>query len=172
MFDEEEGGYREASSTGTGSGAAHPARTSCTDRRTLCGVRSLAVLAALAAAAALLAGAAAGSGGPTALVITFWEDGREPETKVVRTLLCNPVGGSHPWRTRACARVARDGRALFLPTPPGMACAELFGGHQTALIRGHVDGRRVWSRFSRVDGCAITRWERVVPLLPATSGAS
>lgn len=131
-------------------------------------LRVLVAILAVGGSAALgvTAPAAAAAGGRTALVVTVWEDGREPETKVVRTLRCEPTGGTHPWRTRTCAVLARGGFALFRPTPPDTACTEVFGGHQTALVRGVVDGHRVWARFSRVDGCAIARWQRVAPLLP------
>ena len=49
---------------------------------------------------------------------------------------------------------------------PATACAELYGGPQVALVRGRVQGRRVWVRLSRVDGCQIARWGKVPSLLP------
>ena len=59
------------------------------------------------------------------------------------------------------------GWRAFQPVPPDKACTEIFGGPQVAIVSGRVDGRRVWARLSRVDGCQIARWERVPSLLPA-----
>jgi hypothetical protein len=47
-------------------------------------------------------------------------------------------------------------------------CTELYGGPQVALVVGSVQGRRVWARLQRRNGCEIARWSRVSPwLLPA-----
>jgi hypothetical protein len=39
----------------------------------------------------------------------------------------------------------------------------------TALVTGIYFGRPVWARLSRVDGCAIARWQRVAFLFPRRS---
>jgi hypothetical protein len=37
-----------------------------------------------------------------------------------------------------------------------------------AIVAGQVDGRRVWAKLTRIDGCQIARWDRVpAALLPA-----
>jgi hypothetical protein len=52
-----------------------------------------------------------------------------------------------------------------------MACAELYGGPMTAIVTGTYEGRKLWTRLSRVDGCAIARWSRVAFLFPPVSAA-
>ena len=123
------------------------------------------------ALAALVTGqlAAAAELGPgrTALRIAYWEDGNEPETKIVWTLTCKPTGGNHPSRTVACRRLAAGGRALFAPVPKNAVCTMISGGPQVARVVGILAGRRLWATFSRENGCQITRWNRLSPwLLP------
>jgi hypothetical protein len=129
---------------------------------------ALTTAAVLALVGALAAGgAAAGSGGRTALRIVYLEDGREPETRVVWTLRCDPVGGSHPRRTAACRELRRSGVRTLLPVPRDTACAQVYGGPMVALVTGTVDGRRVWVRLRRDNGCKIDRWDRNWFLVPA-----
>jgi hypothetical protein len=49
---------------------------------------------------------------------------------------------------------------------PGRVCAEVYGGPETAHIRGRIDGRRVDRRLARTDACKVSDWGRVGPLLP------
>lgn len=111
------------------------------------------------------AAAAAGAGPRTALTVAYREDGREPETQIVWTLRCDPVGGTHPTRTAACRELARLGWPVFRPVPPDTACTAIYGGPQTAVVSGVVAGRRVWTRLRRDNGCEIARWERLAPFL-------
>ena len=114
---------------------------------------------------ALLALAFAGS--PSAqLTITVWPAGRGRASRVW-TLRCDPVGGTLPRRVAACTRLPRLGDDTFAPTPPATVCTQIYGGPQEALVRGSFRGRRVWTRFTRRNGCAISRWNRVAFLLPA-----
>jgi hypothetical protein len=91
----------------------------------------------------------------------------------VLTITLFPEGTSGPrseWvvrcpRARTCARLEDGGRALFMPTPRGILCTDIYGGPQVAFVRGTMDGRRIWARFSRNDGCQISRWGRVAFLL-------
>ncbi|MER3410808.1 MAG: hypothetical protein C4306_12230 [Thermoleophilia bacterium] len=127
--------------------------------------------AALALAAALagltLLSAAGASVGPTRLTITFWLDEAVPEDSQTWTLRCSPPGGTLPKPARACRRLARLGRAAFAPVPAHAACTDIYGGPQLALVRGLVDGRRVWALLRRRNGCEIARWDRLSPwLLP------
>jgi hypothetical protein len=98
------------------------------------------------------------------LTIVVWPDGN-PGPSHAWTLRCSPVGGTLPARAAACRRLAvlKD---PFAPVPPGMACTELYGGPQTALVRGTFRGRRVWTYFRRRDGCEIARWQQVKFLFP------
>ena len=56
---------------------------------------------------------------------------------------------------------ARD----LAPTPGDTACTQLFGGPETATIKGTIRGEAVDATFSRSDGCEIERWKRVEALL-------
>jgi hypothetical protein len=68
---------------------------------------------------------------------------------------------------QACGKLLAAGRAIFAPTPRGMACTMIYGGSQEALVTGTLDGQKVWARFRRRDGCEISRWNRVAFLLGA-----
>lgn len=63
----------------------------------------------------------------------------------------------------ACA--ARWMRLLDRREDPARACIELYGGPETARVRGTVGGRRVDVRFGREDGCAIEDYEALFRLL-------
>jgi subtilisin inhibitor-like len=127
------------------------------------------VLAALAGSAVAAAGVAAASpDGSTALRIAYFADGRKPETKVVWTLRCDPAGGTLPRPAIACRELGRRGWQTLRPVPPDTACTEIYGGPQVALVTGVVDGRRVWVRLRRDNGCEIDRWNRNAFLVPAS----
>jgi hypothetical protein len=134
-------------------------------------VRVAAVALGATALALAVPAAAPGAGAvtrPTMLRIAYYEDGREPETLVIWTLRCNPVGGNHPRRSAACRELARLGTSTLRPVPPRTACAEIYGGPQVAVVSGLVAGRRVWVRLRRDNGCEIDRWQRSWFLVPAT----
>ena len=79
------------------------------------------------------------------------------------TLRCDPPRGTHPNRKRACARLARLADP-FAPLPRDIVCAEVYGGPETARVRGTWEGASVDQRYSRTDGCQIARWQTLRPL--------
>jgi len=83
----------------------------------------------------------------------------------VATLRCDPTGGTLTQPADACRKLTALGRSAFMPTPPGKACTMIYGGPQQAVVSGTLAGRRVWARFTRRDGCEITRWSRIAFLL-------
>ncbi|MFF5366010.1 SSI family serine proteinase inhibitor [Streptomyces sp. NPDC013187] len=88
-------------------------------------------------------------------------------------LYCNPDGGSHPDPGGACAALERDtrwGRDAFAPASEGGFCTMQYGGPATAHVTGTWAGRPVDATYDRRDGCQISRWDRLVPLLPAMGG--
>jgi subtilisin inhibitor-like len=107
----------------------------------------------------------------TSLNITVWPNGQGHPGKKTYTLRCAPVGGSLPHRAEACTKLARMSRP-FAPTPKDMACTELYGGPQEALVTGRLRGYSVSARFSRKDGCEIARWNRVRFLFLGTVAAA
>ena len=60
----------------------------------------------------------------------------------------------------------RNGSQALPPKRKDVACTQVYGGPQTATIRGTWQGRQVLSSFSRTDGCEISRWDLLQGLLP------
>ncbi len=50
--------------------------------------------------------------------------------------------------------------------PEGSVCTMQYGGPATARVTGVWAGRPVDVTYDRGDGCEISRWDRMVPLLP------
>ena len=94
-------------------------------------------------------------------------DGTEPESW---TLTCvGIVEGSHPEAEAACEHLA--GMAdPFAPLPADRVCTEQYGGPQTAHVIGRWKGQPVDLQLSRIDGCFISQWDSLVPLVPADVG--
>jgi hypothetical protein len=90
-------------------------------------------------------------------------------------LACSAAGdvsGNHPDAQNACAAIgaAKD---PWAPVPKDMACTMIYGGPQTATVRGTWNGDTVDASFARTDGCEISRWDRVAPLLqPGTTAGT
>lgn len=124
-------------------------------------MRVVAVLALIV----LSTGAAPASPGGTSLRIAVRATANAKAR--VTTLRCDPPGGTVAQPARACARLLAGGRARFAPTPPGIACTQIYGGSQEALVTGTLRGLTIWARFRRRDGCELTRWNRVAFLLGA-----
>jgi hypothetical protein len=85
------------------------------------------------------------------------------------TLVCDPPGGDHPDATGACRALARM-KDPFAPVPSGAMCTEIYGGPQTATVTGTLRGEPVDARFSRTDGCQISRWDRHAAVLVEPGG--
>ncbi|OEU96003.1 hypothetical protein AN216_23075 [Streptomyces oceani] len=91
------------------------------------------------------------------------------------TLSCNPSGGDHPKADKACAALAKaaeeapDGEGPFAPVPEGSNCTMVYGGPVRAQVTGNWHGKPVDAEFSRSNGCEISRWDALVPALPAMS---
>lgn len=134
-------------------------------------MRWVCIALALLVVALTAAGASASpSDGPTRLVIVFLPEG-PGSTPERLTLRCTPPAGTHPRPVASCATLRRVGRTPFRVVPPHTACTELYGGPQQATVTGVLDGRRVWARLRRDNGCQIARWEALRPLLPPGGAA-
>ncbi|OPC78511.1 hypothetical protein B4N89_38895 [Embleya scabrispora] len=91
----------------------------------------------------------------------------------VYTLECHPAGGGHPAPRQACDRldsVTMSGRDPFAPVPQGALCTMIHGGPAAAHITGVWAGHPVDAAFDRTNGCEITRWDDLVPVLPRVGG--
>lgn len=135
----------------------------------------LTAAASIAALSTMPAAAQAGTPAPAPapsdrLTITVTDsDGAGDGTYVLK---CHPTGGSHPDASRACHRLQEVtvwGTDPFAPVPKGAMCTMQYGGPATAHVTGTWQGRPVDARYDRSNGCEISRWDALVPVLPATS---
>jgi hypothetical protein len=101
----------------------------------------------------------------TALTVTLWPQGLDGPSERY-TLRCGPVGGTAPARVAACRKL-NTLENPFRAVPRDALCTEIYGGPAVATIVGRHKGRRVWAQVQRRNGCEISRWERLRPLLPA-----
>jgi Subtilisin inhibitor-like len=85
------------------------------------------------------------------------------------TLTCDPAGGSHPDPAAACEALGGLDPTVFAPVAPDQACTQIYGGPETATVRGSWNGTPLDASFSRDNGCEIARWEAVQPLFGAGS---
>lgn len=83
---------------------------------------------------------------------------------VTWTLTCAPEGGDHPNVTAACNALARSGGAAAFRLPP-QPCTMQYGGPATATVTGTVDGTAVNAQLAQNDGCHISQWNALAPLL-------
>ena len=134
-------------------------------------MRALAVVLASTFLVAVAAASGSTSAG-TSLRITYWEDSANTPSRVTWTLRCAPARGTLSRPARACARLVAGGPKLFAPLPPNAVCTEIYGGPQRARVVGVVDGKRVWSTFTRTNGCQIDRWQRISPWLVPPGGVT
>ena len=83
-----------------------------------------------------------------------------------------PTGGTHPDPAAACERLdelAGNGQDPFAPVPDGTFCTMQYGGTATAHITGTWHGRAIDASYRLTNGCEISRWRQLVPVLPATT---
>jgi len=86
------------------------------------------------------------------------------------TLGCGEqVSGDLPDAAAACTHLA--GLAdPFAPLPADQVCTEQFGGPQTARVTGSWAGAGVDLALARTNGCEISQWDSLGPLLPGPVG--
>ena len=128
------------------------------------------MLAAVAAGLLAFAGPGA-AGGATDLRIEVWSEGRTGQPTRTFTLRCDPPGGSLRDPAAACRRLAAM-RNPFAPVPPDVACTQIYGGPQEALLTGRYRGRTVRAELNLRDGCEIERWRRLAFLTPGFGSGS
>ena len=89
------------------------------------------------------------------LAVTLWPAG--PGGKEVHRVVRCP---GHAY----CAKLTR---AAFAPVPRDTMCTQIYDGPQQALVTGTLQGRKVWARFKRTNGCETARWDRLAFLFGA-----
>ncbi|WP_404959073.1 SSI family serine proteinase inhibitor [Streptomyces sp. 147326] len=106
---------------------------------------------------------------PDRLTIAMADTGNRQLDREYR-LECDPVGGDHPQAAGACARLdrlAKEGKDPFAPVSKRQICTMQHGGPATARITGTWNGHKVDATFRRTNGCEISRWDELEPLLPS-----
>lgn len=86
-----------------------------------------------------------------------------PSAKTDRVDLACPAASDR--LPAACRELEAVPSETFDKVPPGRACTEIYGGPETLRVVGRIGGSRVDSRFSRINGCEISRWDALAPLL-------
>lgn len=84
---------------------------------------------------------------------------------------CSPVGGTHSDPAAACGRLEdleAEGVDPFAPVSADARCTMQYGGPATARVTGNWHGRAVDSSYALSNGCEISRWQQLEPVLPAT----
>ncbi|GAA2486330.1 SSI family serine proteinase inhibitor [Streptomyces gobitricini] len=77
--------------------------------------------------------------------------------------------GNHPRVQGACDRLdelAEEGRDPFAPVPKDQMCTQQHGGDATAHVTGTWQGQDIDAHFKRTNGCEISRWDALKPVLP------
>lgn len=104
------------------------------------------------------------------IVLTIGEDA-EPVTYELACEAGAPVGDSAlPDPSAACDVLAINGDLIMAEPADGAMCTQLYGGPETAVVTGILDGKAVNASFSRENGCAIDRWAMFEPLLGTPGG--
>ncbi|MBT2458941.1 SSI family serine proteinase inhibitor [Streptomyces sp. ISL-86] len=105
---------------------------------------------------------------PDRLTITVSDTGNRRADGEYR-LECHPVGGNHPEAEQACARLdefTKAGKDPFAADTKRGMCTMVDGGPATARVTGTWQGRTVDTTFRRKNGCEISRWNDLEPVLP------
>ncbi|WP_067489806.1 SSI family serine proteinase inhibitor [Actinomadura hibisca] len=79
------------------------------------------------------------------------------------TLTCDPAGGDHPRKDQACATLAQA-QDPFKAPPEQQICTKIYGGPEIATVKGTWKGQPVDAKFTRTDGCELSRWTKLKPL--------
>lgn len=81
------------------------------------------------------------------------------------------TGFLRPRARAACAAARRIAGFLASRPPRGRICTLIYGGRDSARVRGRIGARPVDRRFSRRDGCEIADWATAQGLLYRPMGA-
>lgn len=119
-------------------------------------------------------GALDSTGYPEAsLEITYEHPGTEPYTYSV-TCAEDTVRleGADLDGAEACTALSHlEVSSRLLTGPTDRACTDVYGGPDTAVIQGTIDGQDVDTVIDRTDGCGISDWDNLLDaLLPPARG--
>jgi hypothetical protein len=101
--------------------------------------------------------------GGSSLTVTLDPDGPDgKEEEMSEEVTCED--GSDDAVCQAVADIDVDALA---PVSPDTACTEIFGGPDTASLKGIIEGEEVDVDLTRANGCEIERFDAAIPLLQA-----
>jgi len=96
------------------------------------------------------------------LTVTVDPDGKGSKEAKTADVRCASADDSD-----VCKSVDGMKPEVFEPVPGDTACTQQYGGPETATVKGTLHGETIDAKFSRVNGCEISRWEQAAPLLEA-----
>jgi hypothetical protein len=147
-----------------------PGEARRTGRAALIALRPLALLIAVTGIAFAVSGCGGEDPrddfqeGDSLLTVTLDPDGPDgPEKEMTEKDVSCEDGSDDP----ACEAIAALDVAALGPVSPDTACTEIFGGPDTASLKGIIEGEEVDVDLSRANGCEIERFEAAAPLLQA-----
>jgi hypothetical protein len=97
--------------------------------------------------------------GATELVVTLNPDGKGGKPAQQQVVTCP---GPDKAACEAIAALPPDPAA---EVPPNAACTQIYGGPDTLVLEGAINGEPVNARLNRGNGCEIERFDRFAPLL-------
>ena len=118
----------------------------------------------MVALAACGGGSANGVDGPATKVDLTYSAGGATKTQSLDCI------GSATEQGPSCALLKKLPASAFEPAPKDAVCTMIYGGPETATIKGQIDGRTVDATFSRANGCEIDRFKKVEPLFAEMAG--
>lgn len=102
-----------------------------------------------------------GDGPATKVDLTYSAEGAMKE----QTLDCSAAE-----QGPSCELLKKLPASAFEPVPKDTPCTMIYGGPETATIKGQIDGKQVDAKFSRTNGCEIDRFKKVEPLFAEMAG--
>ncbi len=106
--------------------------------------------------------ATSSAAGKTSLSVTYRESPSSGTQKW--TLKCNPAGGTMKNAKMACVKLAQVTSPFAKPSNSEM-CAQIYESAEVATVSGTWNGKKVYARFSKSDGCEQKRWKYLSYLL-------
>jgi hypothetical protein len=107
------------------------------------------------------AAASAKGGSETELVVTLDPDGNGGKPALEQIVTC-PSSGKD-----VCAAIADLPADATAEVPATAACTQIYGGADTLVLQGKINGEVVDAHLNRANGCEIDRFEAFVPMLEA-----
>jgi hypothetical protein len=106
---------------------------------------------------------------PARLRVDYTAHRKDPGSKQVWTLRCDPTGGNHPALAAACQELTKHPRLLLGSGRGQIRCMLVLANGPTVAVTGTVDGQAV--RFSPSSACDPA-WSKLRALLTGGEAVS